>query len=212
MTAEFFMNSTLELWSKIWFVFWHISTRAKTDDCGIIHEFWSKIWFVFWHIYIAGLELGIWNSGCQSLVNPKNFKGETQRYVVKLPKSAGAGQYFPKIPWVPDSTFQKFRGCQAPMAPILTQALLSIGLKFLPHLLWHWLRTFKNKLGDSAINVRRAQQFCFVWQDVEHTTWELGNCFHPSSLAWWPCSDCLPCAYSNGVICQKVGGERRRRN
>ena len=91
------------------------------------------------------------------------------------------------------------------------QQLISTVLPFHP-LYFPWLRTFKNKLGDSAINVRRAQQFCFVWQDVEHTTWELGNCFHPSSLAWWPCSDCLPCAYSNGVICQKVGGERRRRN
>ena len=30
-----------------------------------------------------------------------NFKGETQHYIVKLPKSAGARQYCPKIPWVP---------------------------------------------------------------------------------------------------------------
>ena len=30
-----------------------------------------------------------------------NFKGETQRYVVKLPKSAGARQYCLNIPQVP---------------------------------------------------------------------------------------------------------------
>ena len=30
-----------------------------------------------------------------------NFKGETQFYVIKLPKSAGAGQECPKIMWVP---------------------------------------------------------------------------------------------------------------
>ena len=32
---------------------------------------------------------------------PSNFKGETQGYLVKLPKPAGAGQYCPKIPRVP---------------------------------------------------------------------------------------------------------------
>ena len=30
-----------------------------------------------------------------------NFRGEAQHFVVKLPKSAGARQYCPKIPWVP---------------------------------------------------------------------------------------------------------------
>jgi hypothetical protein len=30
-----------------------------------------------------------------------NFKGETQHYVVKLPKSAGARQYCPKTLWMP---------------------------------------------------------------------------------------------------------------
>ena len=30
-----------------------------------------------------------------------NFKGETQRYVVKLPKATGSGQYCPKILLVP---------------------------------------------------------------------------------------------------------------
>ena len=49
---------------------------------------------------MLGLALGILKRGCQLLVNPQ-FKGKTQRYVVKLPKSAGAGQYCPKIPWVP---------------------------------------------------------------------------------------------------------------
>ena len=40
-----------------------------------------------------------------------NFKCETQHYVVKLPKSAGA------------STVQKLCGYQAPLAPVLNQAL-----------------------------------------------------------------------------------------
>ena len=30
-----------------------------------------------------------------------NFKGETQHYVVKLPKSVGARKFCPKTPWVP---------------------------------------------------------------------------------------------------------------
>ena len=70
-----------------------------------------------WASKVTGLELGIWNSGCQSLVNPQNFKGETQGYVVKLPKSGGAGQYCPKIP-------------QATVAPALTQTLIVFWLKF----------------------------------------------------------------------------------
>ena len=49
-----------------------------------------------------GLALGIRNSGCQSLVNPQTLiVKHAQRYVVKVPKSAGAGQYCPKIPRVP---------------------------------------------------------------------------------------------------------------
>ena len=43
------------------------------------------------------------------------FKGETQQYVEKLSKSAGARHYCPKIPRVP--------GTLAPLAPVLTQAL-----------------------------------------------------------------------------------------
>ena len=42
------------------------------------------------------------------------FKGETQHYVVKLPKSAGARHYCTKIQLVP-----------GPLAPVLTQALCS---------------------------------------------------------------------------------------
>ena len=41
-----------------------------------------------------------------------NFKGETQCYVVKLPKSAGAGQYCPKILRVPGT-----RGTRANSSP-----------------------------------------------------------------------------------------------
>ena len=50
----------------------------------------SKIIYCFLY---AGLELGIWNSKCQSLNSKSsNFKGETQRYEVKLPNSAGTKQ------------------------------------------------------------------------------------------------------------------------
>ena len=50
---------------------------------------------------MLGLALGILKRGCQLLVNPQ-FKGKTQRYVVKLPKSADAGKkYCPKIQLVP---------------------------------------------------------------------------------------------------------------
>ena len=45
------------------------------------------------------------------------FKGETQRYVVKLPKSGGAGQYFPKIPRVPGT-----RGTRTNSSPDLRRA------------------------------------------------------------------------------------------
>ena len=40
-------------------------------------------------------------AGANDASKSSNFKGETQHYVVKLPKSAGAGQYCPKIPRVP---------------------------------------------------------------------------------------------------------------
>ena len=58
--------------------------------------------------YVTGLELGIWNSGCQSLVNHQNSRVKHNIYVVKLPKSVGARHYCPKIlpschrhPWHP---------------------------------------------------------------------------------------------------------------
>ena len=49
----------------------------------------------------TGLELGFWNSGCQSLVHPQNSRVQQKHYLVKLPKSAGARHYCPKIPRVP---------------------------------------------------------------------------------------------------------------
>ena len=50
------------------------------------------------------------------LVNPQilRVKGETQHYVVKLPKSAGARQYCPKIPQVPGTL-----GTRANSSPVL---------------------------------------------------------------------------------------------
>ena len=42
-----------------------------------------------------------------------NFKGETQRYVVKLSKSVGAEQYCPKIPRLP--TFPQSEVQEQPM-------------------------------------------------------------------------------------------------
>ena len=46
------------------------------------------------------------------------FKGETQRYVVKLPKSAGARHYCTKIPRVPGTL-----STRANSVSVLTQAL-----------------------------------------------------------------------------------------
>ena len=60
----------------------------------------SEFIIYYFDIYLTGLELGIWNSGCQSLVNPQILRVKHTHYVVKLPKSAGAGQYCPKIQWV----------------------------------------------------------------------------------------------------------------
>ena len=61
--------------------------------------------------FLTFLELGIWNSGCQSLVP----KGETLHFVVKLPKLASARYY----PWA--------------MALVLTQALFNIITKQSSH-------------------------------------------------------------------------------
>ena len=59
-----------------------------------------KLWIFI--IINSGLELGIWNSRCQSLCSKfSKFMGATQHYVVKLPKSAGARHYYSKIPRVP---------------------------------------------------------------------------------------------------------------
>ena len=54
--------------------------------------------------------------------NISNFKGETQHYVVKLPKSVGARQYCPKIQQVPGT-----RGNHTNSSPESSHILASLG-------------------------------------------------------------------------------------
>ena len=79
---------------------------------------WSSKKHITWHdqwscILHTGLELGIWNIECQSLVNPQNSRAKQNIIHIvklpKLPKLAGARNYCLKTP--------------APLAPVLNQAL-----------------------------------------------------------------------------------------
>ena len=56
-----------------------------------------------------------------------NFKGETQHYVVKLPKSAGVRQYCPKILQVP-GTLGTCANSSPGLLHLNFQVMISIGL------------------------------------------------------------------------------------
>ena len=62
-----------------------------------------------------------------------NFKGETQHYVVKLPKSAGASQYCPKIQWVPGTLGARSNSSPAYLTFLCLPIKAIMGIEFLAY-------------------------------------------------------------------------------
>ena len=64
---------------------------------------------------MQGLRWEFETAGANHYSKSLNFMGETQHYVVKLPKSVGARHYCPKIPRVPGTL-----GIRANSSPAMT--------------------------------------------------------------------------------------------
>ena len=80
-------------------------SRHNGDEIICKWVFFSSLQVVKSKNYIPGLELEIWNSGCRLLVNP-----QISRVKQNITLCNG---------------ITKNRGCQAPLTPMLTQALLA---------------------------------------------------------------------------------------